>query len=326
VEAFAPGVCSAHWRVAAIESFEEAQPHPGAVHAARARYVEADNLGCLEALPAEIETDLFAARRREEAAAASTLRAACAFGAGRTDEARRLVEIALARDAIATADLRGTTPEFQELVEAARAALPRAVPIRVQTSPREVTVEIDGTERCRQATCAFALTPGSHVFVAWGLGLERRVFVENVGAREGEVGIEIALESSSPTEAAADLRRAMSLELAPDALGIARAIRLAFGTDLFVVTRARGEHTAVAIYGTTPGVRGATAMTLGESESLAARVAARCSASAEDADDDAVSVPLWIAIGVGAALAIALAIVLPIALTPDPTGTIRTTP
>jgi hypothetical protein len=317
--AFGPGVCDATWRVQTIEPGEPEVPPASPVAGARARYVEADNLGCLEALPAGLEEDLLAAERRDEAAGASTLRAACAFGAGRADEARRLVATALARDAIATSDLRQTTPEFQELVESARAAMPSAVPVRIEVEPRDAIVEIDGVERCRQTPCTVALVPEAHVIVAWGLGLERRVLVDRV-----EGAIDLTLHPSSSAEAARDLARAVALDLPPDSPAVARAVRLAFGADVFLVTRSRGDRIAAALYGTT-SARGAISWTVARSDagSLETRVAGRCAGTEREEDEGGIGAGVWIAIGAGAAVAIALGILLPVLLWPDPVGRIE---
>lgn len=316
---FNAGVCDATWGVHAIQPAEPDVPAPSPVAAARARYIEADNLGCLEALPAGVEEELLADKRRDEAASASTLRAACAFGAGRADEAQRLVATALARDAIATNDLRQTTPEFQDLVETARAALPRAVSVRVEAEPRDVVIEIDGVERCRQTPCTVALVPEAHVIVAWGLGLERRVLVDRV-----QGSVDLSLEASSSAEAARDLRRAIELDLAPDAPGVERAARLAYGADVFLVTRTRGDRIAAALYGASSAT-GAVALSVARSDgaSLETRVAQRCAGIEPDDVDGGIGAGVWIAIGAGAAVAIALGILLPILLWPDPVGTIQ---
>jgi hypothetical protein len=211
-------------------------------------YRDADFLRCLTHVDQALDPDeLLQHGRRDAAARAGTLAAACALGSGDEGRARDLLRQLAARELVEPHLLRGTTPAFQRVADEERQAAHRRgwVAVDVRSEPDGASIHVNGVKRCAAAPCRVHLLRGEHLLVAHKLGHRSRTLTPVLN---GDHALTITLDPASADETRQQLATALGAGADPSAVEIPRAAASAFGVGLLVLVWVRDWQVHAAAY------------------------------------------------------------------------------
>jgi len=216
----------------------------------RESYLAADFLRCSTVArePALDLDALLEAQHREAAAATAVFGAACAFGAGEEDLARRLLERAYVAELEVAETLATTTPDFQQLAERVRSSLVsrERVDAALLTRPDGARAVADGgARRCEPTPCALALLPGLHRITVSRLGFSPRAVSAAMDAAEE---VTLSLDPAPSGRVREQLAGALAGGLSPGDAELARTASSAFEARVVVVVWERGGQAHALVF------------------------------------------------------------------------------